>query len=512
MKKLRLLLLFLILLVVACGESFDEFDEPETYEEYEEVDDESAEPVDEVEEEAETADSSTQPIHTTASEFNEDGCPFDVPNNYDITCGILTVPENRTQSDSPTIELAVAIVAAPDGAEAPPLVYLAGGPGGSGIDDFLADPEGWDYVFTHNRDLILLDQRGTGYSWPTLDCPEFQEVDEDENPDELCYDRLVDEGIDLMAYNTQENAADVAALREALGIEVWDLLGISYGTRLALEVMRNHPQGIQAVILDSPFPPNADTPVDEVYSFTDALAELFTDCEQDDYCQENYPDLEAVFLETVARLNEDESAEIYGDDLVFALSSAFSDTSLVPLLPYVIYEVANDNYDALDEISEGDGTSRTRFQSDEDRSDSEGMYNSVICHDEYVLGDYERVESEVVGNIPEEIEGAMLQNTADLTQLCQYWNPMTRVDNTAVTSNIPTLILVGQYDVATPPRWATLTARTLSKSYLFEFPGAGHSLLSSVECAITITNDFLNEPDAEPDDNCLDDIEWPYFE
>ncbi|MBK7895872.1 MAG: alpha/beta hydrolase [Anaerolineaceae bacterium] len=167
--------------------------------------------------------------------------------------------------------------------------------------------------------------------------------------------------------------------------------------------------------------------------------------------------------------------KIFGDDPVFALSSAFSDTSLIPLLPYVIYEVANDNFDALDEISAEEGFARTRYQDDEDRSDSEGMYNSVICHDEYALGDYERVETAVVGNIPPELEGALLQATADLTNLCQYWNPMRGVDNTAVSSNIPTLILVGQYDVATPPRWATLTAATLPNSTVVLVPGAGHS-------------------------------------
>ena len=349
-------------------------------------------------------------------------------------------------------------------------------------------------------------------SEPTLDCPEFAEVDAQDNPDALCFGRLTDEGINLMAYNTQENAADVEALRQALGIEQWDLLGVSYGTRLALEVMRNHPAGVRAVILDSPFPPNADTPVDEVYSFTDALTELFADCERDDYCSENYPDLENVFLDTVQRLNEDETAEIYGDDLVFALSSAFSDTSLVPWLPYVIYEVSQDNYGALDEISSEDGFARTQYQDDEDRSDSEGMYNSVICHDEYALGDYERVETAVVGNIPQELEGALLQATFDLTSLCEYWNPMNSVDNTAVSSSIPTLILVGQYDVATPPRWATLTAATLSNSHLVLVPGAGHSLLSSVECTITITDDFLANPDQAPDTSCLNDIEWPYFE
>ncbi|MBK7895873.1 MAG: alpha/beta fold hydrolase [Anaerolineaceae bacterium] len=302
MKKYALLLLLLALVLIACDDEFvDEFDDPIS----DQADFEDEFTDEDCVEEADTA----VPLPTTATtaDFQFTDCPFNA--SGDIECGFLTVPEDRSSASSPTIELAVAIVAAPDGATAPPIVYLAGGPGGSGIDDYIADPEGWEMPFLQNRDLILLDQRGTGFSEPSLDCPEFAEADEQDNPDALCFDRLTSEGINLMAYNTQENAADVEALRQALGIEAWDLLGISYGTRLALEVMRNHPAGIRAVILDSPFPPNADTPVDEVYSFTDALAELVADCERDDSCRENYPDLENVFLDTVQRLNEDETAE-----------------------------------------------------------------------------------------------------------------------------------------------------------------------------------------------------------
>ena len=453
-------------------------------------------------------------IMTTAADFSPAACPFDLPTGFEIECGYLTVPENRTLPDSPEILLAVAIVAAQRGsATQAPLIYLSGGPGGSALDDFAADPGGWNYPFLQTRDLILLDQRGTGHSQPTLDCPEFQTADGRENPDQLCYDRLIADGIDLAAYNTGENAADVAALRVALGIEAWDILGISYGTRLALEMMRHHPDGVRAVILDSVFPPNADTPVDEVYSFTDALAELFADCASDSYCQETYPNLEATFLATVQRLNEDALADIFGDDLVFALSAAFSDTELIPLLPYVIYEVSEGNYDALDEIAALEGASRQGYQSDgADFSDSEGMYNSVICYDEYASGDYERVEDTVVGTIPVELEGALLQSTFDLTQLCSFWSPRDVVDNTAVSSSIPTLILSGQYDVATPPRWANLAAQTLGNSYLFVFPGAGHSLLSGVECAISISATFLDNPEQALNGACISDIEWPYFE
>lgn len=442
--------------------------------------------------------------------FEYTECPFD--SDDAVECGWLTVPEEHGRSDSPTLLLAVAIVPAANGSSAPPVIYLAGGPGGSALDDYAADPDGWDYPFLQDRDLILLDQRGTGYSIPSLDCPEFAEVDATENPDALCYDRLVDEGINFDAFNTRENAADVAMLRTALGLNEWDLLGISYGTRLALEVMASHPAGVRAVILDSPFPRNADTPVEEIYSLTDALTELFADCERDAYCADNYPDLENVFLDTVADLNADETAEIYGDDLVFAVSAAFSDTELIPLIPYVIYEVANGNFDALDELGSGDGYVR-QFQDDgSDRSDSEGMYNSVICHDEFTPDDYDRVETAVVGTIPPELEGALLQSTFDQVQLCEFWNPKASVDNTAVSSPIPALILVGQYDVATPPRWATLTAATLPNSTVIEVPGAGHSLLSTVPCTIDIANDFLDAPTRQPDTSCLADIEWPYFE
>jgi pimeloyl-ACP methyl ester carboxylesterase len=439
--------------------------------------------------------------------FEAEACPFDQPRGYDITCGTVVVPENRSDPDTASILLAVAIVHAPDGGERPPVLYLAGGPGGSGLDDFASDPEGWDYGFLETRDLILLDQRGTGYSEPTLDCPESSDG-EDDASDRACHQRLIEAGIDLDGYTTRENAADVETLRLALGIPEWDLLGISYGTRLALEVMRFHPDGLRAVVLDSPFPPNADTPVDEIYSMTDALGVLFSECEADDYCSETYPDLETVFLDTVFDLNADETAPIFGDDLVVALRSAFTDGSLLSLLPWVIYEVAEGNYDAIDEIAD---SRFSRFQAT-DVSDSEGMFYSVMCHDEYAIGDYARVEAAVVGTIPEELEGVLLQDTFFMTDTCEYWNPVESVDNTAVFSDIPALVLVGQYDTATPPRWADLTAATLSSGYVFEIPGAGHSVLGFDACVIAIANDFLDDPFSVPNGDCLGEIDWPYFE
>jgi pimeloyl-ACP methyl ester carboxylesterase len=507
----------LALLLAACGGDFedDAFFEEEAFDASE-----AGAMVDEsfAETEPPAVDASESVVAESAPQDAESvpaDCPFAIPDGYEIACGVLRVPENRGRADSPTIELAYAVVYAATDQGRPPLVYLAGGPGGSAIDDFVADPEGWDYPFTRTRDLILLDQRGTGYSLPTLDCPELAEevAFGDENPEEACHSRLAAAGIDLAAYNTVENAADVEALRRALGIASWDLLGISYGTRLALIVMRDYPAGVRSAVLDSAFPPNADTADEEALASYWSLEQLFADCAADGYCDENYPDLESVFLETVAAMNEDPLDGVFGDDLAFTVFQALNDTNLIPLVPYVIYAVADGDIGALDEIAT-DTVGSGRYQAEADRSDSEGMYNSVICHEEYVFGDYATAETRLIAEAPEAIQAVLMQPVADLFQVCSYWGAGAAAprENEAVRSDLPTLILAGQYDNATPPGWAYLAAETLPNAFVYEFPGAGHSLLSADQCAIDITTAFLDAPDRAPDGSCIAEIEWPYFE
>jgi pimeloyl-ACP methyl ester carboxylesterase len=387
-------------------------------------------------------------------------------------------------------------------------MYLEGGPGGSAIDGLDADPESWEYPFLEGRELVLLDQRGTGYSQPTLDCPEITDDALPGEAERACFERLTAEGIDIGAYTTAESAADVATLRTVLGVSEWDLLGISYGTRLALEVMRSYPEGVRSAVLDSPFPPNVDLPVAETFVVLEAFEQLLADCEAEDYCSENYPDLAGTFLDTVAALNAD-PVDITGDDLVLGLYNAFQDPGSIPLIPWVIYEVASGNTGALDEIAGGEGF--RRFQAADDVSDSEGMYFSVMCHDEYAVGDFERAEVAAVGTVPPELESALLQGTFEVTSTCSYWNPREAVDDSPVVSDIPALVLVGAYDTATPPSWAALTAETLANAFLYSFPGLGHYVLGD-PCPVEIAGQFLADPHAEPDASCIDAIEWPYFE
>lgn len=186
----------------------------------------------------------------------------------DFDCGYLTVPQNREEPDGPTVRLAVARIGATAATPAPdPIVYLTGGPGGSALLSAVQRVEnGWN----SDREVIFFDQRGTWKSDPLLACPEVDAFMAEwvglDTTDpatakrsgeavRACRDRITAEGWDPADFNTTQNAADLADLRTALGIDEWNLYGVSYGTDLALQTLRDHPEGIRSVVLDSVVPP-----------------------------------------------------------------------------------------------------------------------------------------------------------------------------------------------------------------------------------------------------------------
>lgn len=210
----------------------------------------------------------------SSSAFRESECRHTLPSSIDpddVTCGTVTVAESRSERSEATIELAVAVYqATADEAASDPLVYLGGGPGGAAIasSEWLMD----DRIvrrLLRDRDIVFIDQRGTGYSDPALQCPELDEDlataamlpsgDEAQLEADLaafrsCRGRLVADGIDLASYNTIENASDIPEVLQSLGYREWNLYGVSYGSKLAQAIMHDHPEGIRSVILDSPVP------------------------------------------------------------------------------------------------------------------------------------------------------------------------------------------------------------------------------------------------------------------
>src|SRR5579859_2041292 len=200
---------------------------------------------------------------TQLPSYEQAECPYAKPAGHTVECGYLTVPEDRSNpSNGNVVKLAVAVFKSNSSTPQPdPVIYLEGGPGGRSLSD-----DGVDYYINDafaplldKRDVILFDQRGTGYSTPSLACPEYFDANwnnEDKNLSakawepittqavQDCHDRLVKQGVNLSDFNSAESAADVSDLRVALGYKEWNLYGISYGTRLGLTIMRDFPQGI----------------------------------------------------------------------------------------------------------------------------------------------------------------------------------------------------------------------------------------------------------------------------
>ena len=477
------------------------------------------------------------PSPTPVSEFEPGECQFETPPGQTVDCGYLTVPEDRGQPDGPTIRLSVAIFKSQSDDPAPdPIVYLEGGPGGKALKAVPLVFNSRFAPFLADRDLIMFDQRGIGYSEPALDCPEVEEfayetLNQDLSPEEglalateainECRDRLESEGVNLAAYNSAESAADLNDLRLALGYEEWNLLSVSYGTRLALTAMRDHPEGIRSVILDSTYPLQVDLYTGVPANFDRALSLLLDSCAADPLCSEVYPELESVFLEVVEQLNavpitisatnsltgESYDVLVDGDVLTGFLFQSLYSTNLIPWLPKIIFDIRDGDYDIFALVM-GSFLSNIGFSSD-------GMYYSVQCGEEVRFstpGDY-AAAAEAYPYLRSVFDGSP-KIGEPLFDICESWDAKEAdpIENEPVSSDIPTLVLAGEYDPITPPAWGRLAAETLSNSLYFEFPAMGHGAsLSEVECPLNVALEFLDDPTAALQGDCIAEMSGPEF-
>ena len=466
--------------------------------------------------------------------FSPGSCPFTAPPGTDPTCGYLSVPENRDRSDGRRIRLAVAIFPARSAENHPPLVYLEGGPGGEALEVI---PLVYERVFSflnEERTLVVLDQRGVGFSDPGLSCPElldlsFDLLDEDLPTDEWqarelavldgCRERWLEDGVDFGAYNSAASAADVADLRVALGYDEWDLYGLSYGTRLALTVMRDHPEGVRSVILDSTYPPEVDGVVHILPNVARALDELFEACASDPRCSSTYGDLESALFRTVDQLNltpaevwaidylayQGHPALLTGDDLLsLVFQSLYSDV-LIPDIPRLISDVGEGHYFGAQALLSAFLSNQAFF--------SVGQFLSVECNEEIPFSDPVRVRSieEAFPRLAVLVDGALVQSEYAF-EFCPTWGAGTAdpIENEPVVSDIPALVLAGSFDPITPPEDGRRVAARLGNAWYVEFPTLSHGTAFVEGCPRSITLAFLADPLTEPDQACV--AEMPEIE
>ncbi len=469
--------------------------------------------------------------------FDIDKCTFKMPERQvegqTVKCGYAVVPEDHANPTGATVTLAVAVFKTPVQQPAPdPLIYLSGGPGGPAVEDF-ADI-GAVFAGVMGRDVIIFDQRGVGLSRPSLLCQEridlnYESLDKAVRPEEAisqtvkataaCRDRLVKQGVNLQMYTSAVNAADVNDLRLALGYDKVNLWGISYGTKLALTVMRDFPNVVRSAVIDAVYPPQVDGTADPILTGQRAFREVFKTCASDSDCNSSYPNLEQVTYDLYKQLNEKPitlkvkhfrtgkpyTVVVDGDGLIEQIFNALYITSFLPRLPAMIYTASKGDYSILSEI-----VSVTKFQFEDI---SMGTFYSVECGEETSFSSPEKVK-EAAKALPDLIRPNQLLFQLSSFEICNLWGAKKAapVENEPVTSDIPTLVMSGQFDPITPPAYGELAAQSLKNSYVFVFPGIGHG--SSIEniCPIRMFISFVRDPTQKPNSSCIGQMKGLKFE
>jgi pimeloyl-ACP methyl ester carboxylesterase len=460
--------------------------------------------------------------------IEETACSFDelAPLPRTPTCYTVSVPENW-QAPDPDDRVLLQVAVFP--ADAPPAenvatIYLDGGPGGYTLDLLWTSFGQLHDGQVGERDYIVFDQRGVGTSEPALDCPELADVEsdrltgrlapEDESDVTLaatdaCRTRLESSGVDLTAYNSVASANDVEAIRSLLDYDQMNLLGVSYGTRLAQTVMRLYPDSVRAAVLDSIVPVESDLWTNFAPEAKRAFEQLFRGCAEDPACAAASPDLENRFFALLDQLDAapieveftdlleggELTAIVDGDELMGLVFSALYDRSMFSLIPMMVGEVEAGDHGTVEFLGSIEVTNYPYL--------STGQYLSVECNEELAFED----EASLARLAPTE-DGydrlADVEGDVTLFDQCRHWaaGSAPEAESQPVVSDIPTLLLGGRYDPITRPTNTDIVAAGLANSFTFVFPDEGHGILST-ECGSQLVAEFLDRPDVEPDGSCI---------
>ncbi|KGJ88943.1 alpha/beta hydrolase [Colwellia psychrerythraea] len=432
-----------------------------------------------------------------------------------VKCGNLEVPENYQQADGDKISINFAVLPAIDNSEyKAPLMFLAGGPGQAAVE--LAT--GLNRVFREvrkTRDIILVDQRGTGES-SALSC-DFEAVDNvySSLPDALSPKDVKDcvaqfKG-DVTQYNSENAIRDFDAIRSALGHEKLNIYGGSYGTRAGLVYMRMFPQSLESVVLDSVGP--IEVPIGMFgLSGARSFELLLENCKNSESCHKAFPNLAEEFQTVKARLaKEVVSIDILHPRLGTPTKLVIDDTKFTgnlrfqlygmegrSMVPLVIHQAFLGNFQPLIGLM-----ARTEGE----QLVYNGLLFNIVCNE-----DIPRVsEADKASDAGNNFDGKDSQLAWDM--VCPFF-PKYRPSEDfyqSVTADIPTLILSGNLDPVTPPSNGEYSANSLPNSHHIVVENASHTVAMST-CASDIINEFLTSKTPKAlDESCLTDIPQETF-
>ncbi len=436
----------------------------------------------------------------------------------DYECGDLTVPQRR---DDPTsVDIQVHFVRFfGSGNEPVATLYLDGGPGDTG-QVIAGLPAKGIQGLAQAGDLVVVSQRGTAFSQPALMCP--PPGDGSQVEDLLaCADDLSAGDVDLTAFNTPENADDIEDLRLGLGYAQWNLLGISYGTRLALEVMRRHPGSVRATLIDGVIPPDVNWQTEVHVSFWGAIEGLSGACAADPLCSNAYGPLDQALLDMITNLDADplvvgreggRMVEITGTDAAAVVRQMMYVSSLYPIIPLVIASFRDRNLEPIQGLLEaffGNGAPTGGI--------AQGMHWSVKCSDLFNPEIGPGIDATLMdAQIPEPLATLATVSHDDVLQLCAAWPKPAPEPGlaTPVVSDIPTLVSSGSFDPITPPHFGETVGGSLSNAREVVFANSGHGALMGSDCATGMAVAFILDPQGVVDSfdtSCADAIDLQFM-
>lgn len=456
--------------------------------------------------------------------FEASDCAVSIPKGERVQCGYLVVAEERTLKNSPTIRLPIITLKSDNPNPRPdPILRTLGGPGGSSLRMVTGRRFS---PWLRNRDVIIFEQRGTKYSQPALECPEVDEAHinsakqnyeaktarlREVKAAKACFDRLVKQGVNLAAYNSRESAADIEDLVNTLRLDKINLYGVSYSARLMLNVLRDYPNRVRSVVLESTLPPEVNYDEVGVDGIVRSLDLLFANCRTDSDCANAFPKLESDFYELVkktasnpisvsvkdAKSGENISVRLNGNDIVTWLVdySLSSDGRAIAAAPSQINQVIQSDYAPLKDYAESK-LSPSFY--------SWGMRYSVWCREEMPFENGRKISRQ--STLYPKIKGYEVQS---LPSVCGAWKipPAEKIENLPVKSDVPALILAGEYDAYTPPAWGKSVSGNLKNSFFYEVPWVGHGPgFNSPSCLSEMVADFFDAPTSAPKSECLDKI------
>ena len=424
-------------------------------------------------------------------------------------CGFAVVLERHGFVRGRTIRLAVTVLQrSPAQKSANALIYLNGGPGASSAALGAAFTGELAKAFISQEDLILFDQRGIGFSQPALNCGGDLVA---------CRNLYTRAGTEISAFNSTENALDVADIRAVLGYEKLDVYGLSYGTLLAQHVMRLDQSIIRSVTLDAVLPVGINALMDNVVTKDRAIRRLLEACAVDVRCDQTFPNLffqlEQAF-ETVR--NKPVPVSIRGGErnggfdlrlteyMVYGfLIASLYDTDANTRIPLFIHAIAIRDSRMLEQIlnpyfaQTGSSIEIDTF--------ARGMYLSVVCR-------------EMVANSPKDWATTLgfdvlpiyrdlsLEPSDIVFDDCKDWNAgaASQQDLEPVVSRIPTLVFTGRFDPVTPPEYARGVASHFENVQVIEFIG-GHGALqpgANLSCSSKLFQAFLERPEVSLNGTC----------